>query len=343
MTKPQNIFKRVTIKDIAELAEVSPATVSVVLNGKGDAVQIKKATQAKILKIAQEHAYRGNIFAKSLKNQKTNTVGLIIPDFTNIGFGAIAKYLDRLCRAHDIQLITTCFDEKEDQELLAIHKLLDYHVDVMIITPVTQNAKLYAELNALVPTIQLDRLVNNLAVPYVVTAEEESVGDLVHHMIINQQLSEFYYCGGIPELSASKNRLQGFKNGFKGTNLTFQDEWLYERDYHSESGYLILEQIVNKLHRLPEALFTSSYGLFTGVMRYLNEHKMLNSLMDKTLHLATFDNYELLDNLSLGVNSIKQDSKLIAEKLFSMVVKVLNDEPIQESYTVQPKIIVRDL
>lgn len=74
-------MKKVTMKDIAEKAGVTKATVSMVLNKKN--VKISEETKRKIFKIAKEMNYIPNAIARSLTTNKTQTIGIILPDITN--------------------------------------------------------------------------------------------------------------------------------------------------------------------------------------------------------------------------------------------------------------------
>lgn len=77
---------------------------------------------------------------------------------------------------------------------------------------------------------------------------------------------------------------------------------------------MLMEQLHKELGRLPKALFTASYTLLEGVLRYLNEHNLLNALLNKEMRLVTFDNHDLLDCLPLNIDSIAQNSEELAKR-----------------------------
>jgi LacI family sucrose operon transcriptional repressor len=78
--------KRVTIKDIAELAGVSKATASLVLNGRGKELRVAQDTRERVLAIAREQHYQPSIHARSLRDNRSHTIGLVVPEITNYGF-----------------------------------------------------------------------------------------------------------------------------------------------------------------------------------------------------------------------------------------------------------------
>ncbi len=80
--------KRVTIKDIAELAGVSKATASLVLNGRSKELRVAEETRERVLAIAKEHHYQPSIHARSLRDNRSHTIGLVVPEITNYGFAS---------------------------------------------------------------------------------------------------------------------------------------------------------------------------------------------------------------------------------------------------------------
>lgn len=333
--------KRLTLADIAELTGVSKTTVSMVLNGRGNSFRIKPETQDKIRTIAKQYHYKANSVAKALQSQHSNTIGLVIPDFSNLGFAATTKTLEKLCRDHGLQLIIACSDELLKQEAIAIESLLDRQIDLLITTPIANDSEHYRTLNINVPTIQLDRYPQNSQLPYIVTDDENAVIELIATLCQRYQLNEFYYLGGQAELRPSTARLSGFQQGLKQANVTLQDDWIIQTAYYADSAYTAIEQLYQRLGRLPQALFTGSYALLEGVLRFLNDHQLLNQLTLGKMHLSTFDDYELLNCLPFKINSIQQDHQEIAKQLFQMVKAILDNQPV-ENKIIPARIIWRN-
>ncbi len=86
--------KRITIKDIAELAGVSKATASLVLNGRGKELRVAQETRERVLAIAREQHYQPSIHARSLRDSRSHTIGLVVPEITNYGFAVFSHELE---------------------------------------------------------------------------------------------------------------------------------------------------------------------------------------------------------------------------------------------------------
>ena len=124
--------KRVTIKDIAEQAGVSKATASLVLNGRGKELRVAQETRERVLAIAREQHYQPSIHARSLRDNRSHTIGLVVPEITNHGFAVFSHELEMLCREAGVQLLISCTDENPGQESVVVNNMIARQVDGMI-------------------------------------------------------------------------------------------------------------------------------------------------------------------------------------------------------------------
>ena len=127
-TKPA--LRSPTITDVAEAAGVSPMTVSRVLNGRGGAGE---ETRRRVLEAARALSYRPNAFAKSLKNDRSNTVGIVVPDIVNPFFPEIIRGAELVARPAGYTLLSCNVVEDPEREEEVLGMLLDKRVDGLII------------------------------------------------------------------------------------------------------------------------------------------------------------------------------------------------------------------
>lgn len=334
--------QRITLNDIAELAGVSKTTASMILNGQSAQYRIKDETREKVLEVAKQHGYRANAYAKALKLRRSNVIGLVIPDLTNYGFAVAAKGLEKLCRENGLYLVIACSDDNPQQEKTVIERLLDRQIDLLITAPTHQDPSYYQSLMRQTKLLQLDRQVPDLDLCYVGSADSEKIAELVQRMVQRYELSEFFYFGGQRSLSPSYSRLSGFQQGLQNANLNEKAEWISHKDYQPNSGYELMAQTVENLGRLPQAVFTASYTILEGVLRYLSEHHQLEKLLNKELHLATFDDHHLLNALPFPIHSIAQDYEQIVQALFGLVQEKLQNSKAVRDVKVDCHIIWRE-
>lgn len=326
---------RITISNIAELAGVSKATASLVLNGKGDEYRVSEDTQQRILAIAEEHRYQPSFHARALRSSRSHTIGLVIPFLTQFTNASLAKELESLFRNAGIQIIIACSDEDPEQERVVVNNLLQRQVDGLIVISSNTSDEAYSKIHSYVPVVQLGRQIGDSGLPLIMTDATTATANLIH-VLGAQSPEEIYYFGGEPSLTPSKQRLDGYKLGLRQAQVILRPEWIRQRNYLSYSGYDMMEEVCNELGRPPKALFTASFSLLEGVLQYLNQ----NPEMQQGLHLASFDDHELLDFMPLRIDSIAQDYTALAFNAFTMLMALMEDKPLllPSTQTIQARI-----
>lgn len=127
--------KRTSLEDIAKAVGVSKATVSFVLNDKGDEFNISKEKQKLIREKAKELLYVPNFFAKSLRQGETKTVGLVVSDISNTFYAELCKTIQEELHKKGYNVFIVNTDEDKDLEKILMRELIQRSVDGMIISP----------------------------------------------------------------------------------------------------------------------------------------------------------------------------------------------------------------
>src|SRR6056297_2844379 len=158
------------IKELAGKLGLSPTTVSRVLNGKSKKFRISKNTSQKVMDAARKYNYSPNRIARGLKLEKTETIGLIIPDIANPYFGSIAKTIEMQARnnGYSIILCDSLDDEITEAELLQL--LAGRKVDGIIIAPTGKSSRQVTEIQQQgIPVMGIDRYLAGTNLPFVTT------------------------------------------------------------------------------------------------------------------------------------------------------------------------------
>ncbi|SPW30883.1 Catabolite repressor/activator [Edwardsiella tarda] len=311
--------KRVTIKDIAELAGVSKATASLVLNGRGKELRVAAETRERVLRIAQQEHYQPSIHARSLRDNRSHTIGLVVPDITNYGFAVFSHELEMLCREAGVQLLISCTDENPAQETMVVNNLIARQVDGLIVASSMLNDTDYQRITNQLPVVLFDRHINGSQLPLVITDSITSTAALVAD-IAAQHSDEFYFLGGQSRLSPTCDRLAGFRQGLQQAGVELRPEWIIHGSYHPSSGYEMFAALCARLGRPPKALFTAACGLLGGVLRYMSQY----NLLDSNIHLASFDDHYLYDSLSVRIDTIQQDNRQLAYHCFDLISQLID-------------------
>jgi LacI family transcriptional regulator len=189
--------KRTSLADIAESIGVSKATVSFVLNDKGDEFNISKEKQRLIREKAKELRYVPNYFAKSLRQGKTKTIGLVLADISNPFYAELCKTIQEgLYKNGYNALIVNTNDDKELEKTL-MRELLQRSIDGMIISPSNDIQELIPILHEThIPVVFVDRPGDDAA-DFVGIDNEKEVKNLIisfsfkpKKLVVLSQLSE---------------------------------------------------------------------------------------------------------------------------------------------------------
>lgn len=323
--------KRVTISDIAALAGVSKATASLVLNGRGKELRVAKETRERVLTLAQQHHYQPSIHARLLRDDRSHTLGLVVPEITNHGFAVFSHELENLCREAGLQLLISCTDENAGQEMVVVNNLVARQVDGLIVASSMLSDSDYVKLSEQLPVVLFDRHMNDTRLPLVITDSITPTADLVERLA-RANPDEIYFLGGQPRLSPTKDRLAGFMQGLERAGVTPRQEWIIHGNYHPSSGYEMFAALCARLGRPPKALFTAACGLLEGVLRYMSQHHLLTS----DIRIASFDDHYLYDSLSVPIDTVEQNVPRLAQECFTMLTQMIQGQDPAENQVILP-------
>ncbi len=326
-----NQKKRLTISDIARLAGVSKATASFVLSGRSKEYRVADETRDRVLAIAAEHHYQPSLHARSLKATRTGTLGLVVPEMTNYGFASISRELETLCRESGQQLLIACSDENPSQEMMAVNSLIQRQVDGLIVASSSVLDTEYQKISERTPVVLLDRRIEETRLPWVITDSVESTAEMVENLA-SLHPDEVYYMGGPLRLGPSRERLAGYELGLQRAGVEPKPGWVLHGQYSPSSAYERMATLCNELGRPPKALFTAACGLLEGVLRYMNQHQ----LMDADIHLCSFDDHYLFDCLPLRIDTIAQDNEALASRSYQMINRLINEQPLESATQLLP-------
>ena len=296
-------MKKVSIKDVALKAGVSIASVSYVLNNRTDS-RISKETIEKVKKAADELNYRPNNIAKSLKTQRTYTIGLIVADIANPYFSQIARIIEDEAKKKGYTLIIGSSDENNEKFESLIELFCDRQVDGLIIAPV-ENSEAYIEkiIRMKVPFVFIDRYLPQV----------DATGIQINNYSISYQATEHLIAGGRKNivlvaynstLAHLKERNQAFIDAIVKHNLPYSDQSVIYVNTNSIDTDIdaALENLYNSNNR-PDALFFTSNKLAVSGLKNLIKRNV--SIPDDVAVVA-FDETEAYELFSMSVSYVRQ-------------------------------------
>ena len=288
-----------TIKDIADRAEVSPSTVSRVLNRSG---YVREETRARVENAIEDLQYRPSWIARSLRGKRSALVGLIIPDILNVYYDTVAKAILEHLHKAGFSLVIQISNEDPDLELAYLYMLQDRKVDGIIRVPVDDGAnselvhQLVSEGMAMVEVNRqresdlLDAvLADNVGGGYVAT---EHVLRLGHRRVA-------LLCGAA-HLTTARDRLAGYRKALEDCKVPFDPDLVKMQMFSKEWGVQATRELL-ELGSPPTAIFAGSNRILIGTMTVLAERGLR---VPEDISVIAFDDSEWLSFWQPPITSV---------------------------------------
>ena len=209
--------KRTTIKDIANVLNISPAAVSKALNNDS---RISEKRKVEVRQVAKNLNYQPNHIASALRKGKSNLVGVIVPRTNSNFFSSVLENIEDVLNKAGYNIIITQSNESYDKECRNIDALLYTQVDGIIASMANETVDLshYEKIKTQgIPLILFDRGENNLNVDYVGINDYDSSHMIVNHLI-SKGCKRIAHIGGYRRTRIFNNRIRGYINAIKSNN-----------------------------------------------------------------------------------------------------------------------------
>lgn len=279
--------KAPNVYDVASEARVSVFTVSAVINKKEHvSATLKRRVEAAIRKLG----YRPNLLAQSLANQRTHTIGVVVPDISNPFFPLLVRGAEDAAKKLGYSTLLCNSDNCLEKEELYLQLLLSKRVDGILLTkaPGELSPEIMRMITDMkVPCVLMMRTYPSLTKDAVITDDLKGSFDAVSHLA-RVGYRRIALVGGPLNVSNGKARFQGFRQALKASGLQCEPELVYEGDYRIESGY---RAGLSLLSRRPDAVFVANYMMTVGFLQAARE---MGLRCPEDYGLVTFDDYPWL-------------------------------------------------
>lgn len=317
-----DIVKKSSIKDVAKLAGVSIASVSYVLNNTPNK-SIKEQTVARILEAAKELNYTPNKIARSLKTQKSYTIGLIVADIANPYFSQLARFIEDEAEKQGYTLIIGSSDESDAKFARLLTLFRDRMVDGLIIAPV-EGDKTAVELAALknIPFVLIDRTVPGFDAPAVLINNREISRKTAQYLIDSgkKNIALVSYNTGITSLS---ERMEGYIDALNANGIVVNRSFILSIDEKRMDDDMD-ERLTSLFASAdkPDALFFITNKLSVSGLRWLIEN---NIKVPADVAVVAFDQTDAYKLFPVPVTFIKQPLPAIASAVMGLLLERIDD------------------
>lgn len=311
-----------TIRDIAEKAGVSVATVSRVMNNSG---YVKEETRTKIEDIIKESNYRPNAVARSLIKKETSLIGLIMPNRVHPFFIHIIDGVES--KAEEMGMNVLFYNTMDDQkkEHRALQKIMEQQVKGLLFLPVMgsddKTSRLLQEIEAAgIPVVLIDREVKHGDFDAVFIDNKEAVCEATR--VLTEAGHRKIGIITCPEtVLGTRTRISGYLKGLKEAGISVREDYIFDGDFSQESGYQACETFM-ALADPPTAVLATSSSETLGCIRYLNKNGLEAG---KDIGLIGFDDIATLNIIGYPVTVIDRPMKVMGERAYEMMMEHFGD------------------
>lgn len=256
-----------TIKDVARMAGVSIATVSKYINGGN----VRPENMETISRAIEALDYRVNPFARSLKTQRSRSIGILIPDIATPFFGSVLTALDKVLREHGYHSLISCYGANHGLERDNLHFLISTGIDGLVYVPEDLTADEFYELtaNCNIPVVQIDRMIPGVNSDTVLVNNTDAAHQAVSYLISKGHTRVAMITGPKSVLTA-KERQIGYLKAISDHGLMYDDTLFISDQNEFATGYRGCESLMEQEHP-PTAIFTTNYNITMGCITAARE------------------------------------------------------------------------
>ena len=324
----------VKIKDVADAAGVSTATVSRVLANKP---HVRQEVKARVMKVVKKLNYRPNRVARSLRSQQSTIIGLIVSDIENPFFQQVGRAVEDAAHEQGYSVMLCNNDEDPDKEQRYLHLIRDENLAGIILSPTRQTADNFSATSELnMPMVVIDRRVSNVDVDNIIIDNVQAAQTITTHLIEHgyRRIGAIFGIGS----TTGRERREGFVQALKAHDLQPSSDLVKYANPREDDGFNTTLKLL-QLPEAPEAILTSNSLLAAGALRALRESK---KTIPEEVAFASFDETTWAKLVVPALTVIKQPTYEIGRTATELLIKRIQD-PTRSTreVTLKSKLIVR--
>lgn len=334
-------MRNTTILDIAKKLKISASTVSRALNDYPD---IKEETKIQVKELANKLNYWPNPIARSLKNNKTNVIGVIVPEIKHDFFSSAISGIEEVAY-HSGYIILVCqSNESYEREVINTRALMHQRVAGLIvsISQSTVNGDHFrALINRSMPLVFFDRALKDISTYKVIIDDAQSSYTAVTHLI-NRGRKKIAHFTGPKELEICKQRFIGYKNALKKAGLPLSKDFvLYSKGLHEIDGYNSMDSLFKK-NIIPDAIFAVNDPQAVGAFQRIKEAGLK---IPEEIAIVGFSNNKITSMIEPPMTTVNQPSFEMGKKAAEILIELIENKKIKnqnKTITLEAELIVRE-
>lgn len=311
--------KRISLKDIANQAGVSTSLVSFVLNGKQQQYRINKEVAERILKIAKDLNYKPNAAAKSLRDGRSQTIGVVVSDISNPFFAHIARHIETAAEKYGYTVQFSSSNESAQRTAILVDNMLNKGVDCIILVPCEGSEKTVRELtDKNIPLVLLDRYIPEINTNFVCLNNLQAAHTATLHLL-DEGFQNIGMIGYNVQLQHMLDRLNGYKAAMiergqeKYISIGYADHTAMQKSCETA----IRKMLDNKV----DALIFATNAIAVECLYSIRKRGII---VPDQLGIVGFDGGNAFEFFYSPLSYVQQPLQLMAQKAVEILVEQLS-------------------
>src|SRR5580704_2514236 len=328
----------INLKILAKKLKVSTSTVSRAFNGSSD---INKDTRERILAYAREHNFLPNHYASNLRDKKSKTIAVIVPEIANDFFSQAINGIEEIARKKGFYILLYRTDDMFEKEVSFVNYLNNGKVDGIIMS-VSGEANDHNYLRKLeqknVPVVFFDRVYEDIEAAKVTTNDYESSFAATEHLI-ETGCHKIAYLVVNKSISIGKVRMQGYVDALQKHNIPFDDDLVINCSNDEKVNYAILKKVLEEIK--PDGIFSSVERLAFATYYVCND---LGIEIPKDLKIISFSSLHIAPLLCPALSTITQPAFEMGSKAATLLFDELEKKGInvnKKEHVLKSKLYIR--
>lgn len=337
-------FSQVTIKDIARELGISPSTVSRALKDHPD---ISSKTKEAVNALAEKLNYQPNIVALNLRQKKTFTIGVIIPELVHFFFSTVISGIEDVAYQAGYSVILAQSNESYEREKTDIKALFNSRVDGLLMS-ISRETKNFDHIESIiakgVPVVFYDRTFNTTLCSNVLVDDYVGAKEAVNHLI-EQGYKKIAFLEGSPGLIITADRKRGYTDALREHGLEIKDTYIQECMTGSlEEGKRATKKLL-AMPSPPDAIFAANDPLAVGAMQSIKEAGLR---IPQDVGVVGFSNWSYGSLLEPSLTTVDQPGFEMGQEAARLLIRHIEQadknqaDPPAETKVLKTRLIVRD-
>lgn len=327
-----------TITDVARVAGVSITTVSHVINGTRF---VRDELKERVLDAMRELNYRPNSLARGLRKGQTKTIGLIVPDNSNLFFAEIARSIEDVGFSNGYSVILCNSDNNLEKQRTYIEALLAKKVDgVIFISAGDSGDGLQELIDAGIPIVVADREVSQTLAD-VVLVDNEHGGYIATKHLIDLGHRRIACIAGPSDLTPSAQRVDGYRRALAEADLPLESEYVAGGDFGIQSGEAAMAELL-ALEKMPTAVFVCNDMMAIGAIRAVRDRGLG---VPEDISIIGFDDIPLAPATFPALSTVAQPKLEIARVATELLIQRMQSQDAgaeRQRIVLEPELVVRN-